>query len=72
MNSLTRAEVIEQCKMYVAACPSVTPTVATHSVSMQQGLKDLCRLPICEGMLNSTDGLRSKMPRVILKGAYPL
>ena len=76
MNSLTKAQVIEQCKMYVAAC-RIGDTYGCDALGIQyqQGLKDLCPASdLVEGMLNSTDRppVKNAKGEVILKGeTYP-
>ena len=76
MNSLTKAQVIEQCKMYVAACRiGDTYSCDALGIQYQQGLKDLCPASdLVEGMLNSTDRppVKNAKGEVILKGeTYP-
>ncbi|MEC7281493.1 MAG: fucose isomerase, partial [Verrucomicrobiota bacterium] len=76
MNSLTKAQVIEQCKMYVAAC-RIGDNYGCDALGIQyqQGLKDLCPASdLVEGMLNSTDRppVKNAKGEVILKGeTYP-
>lgn len=56
-TSLTKAQVIEQCKMYIAAC-RIGDTFGCDALGIQyqQGLKDLCPASdLVEGMLNSSD-----------------
>jgi hypothetical protein len=56
-SSLTKAQVLEQCKMYIAAC-RIGDTFGCDAIGIQyqQGLKDLCPASdLVEGMLNSTD-----------------
>ena len=75
-TSLTKAQVIEQCKMYVAAC-RIGDTYGCDALGIQyqQGLKDLCPASdLVEGMLNSTDRppVKNAKGEVILKGeTYP-
>tara|TARA_B100000989_G_scaffold100597_1_gene73489 strand:- start:7071 stop:8696 length:1626 start_codon:yes stop_codon:yes gene_type:complete len=75
-SSLTKAQVIEQCKMYVAACRiGDTYGCDVIGIQYQQGLKDLCPASdLVEGMLNSTDRppVKNAKGEVILKGeTYP-
>lgn len=56
-TGLTKAQVLEQCKMYIAAC-RIGDTFGCDALGIQyqQGLKDLCPASdLVEGMLNSTD-----------------
>ena len=56
-TDLTRKQVLEQCKMYVAAC-RIGDAFGCECIGIQyqQGLKDLCPASdLVEGMLNSTD-----------------
>ena len=56
-SSLTKAQVLEQCKMYIAAC-RIGDTFGCDAIGIQyqQGLKDLCPASdLVEGMLNSTE-----------------
>ena len=56
-TGLTKAQVIEQCKMYIAAC-RIGDTFGCDAIGIQyqQGLKDLCPASdLVEGMLNSTE-----------------
>ena len=75
-SSLTKTQVIEQCKMYVAAC-RIGDTYGCDALGIQyqQGLKDLCPASdLVEGMLNSTDRppVKNAKGEVILKGeTYP-
>lgn len=55
-KELTKKQVLEQCKMYVAAC-RLGDTFGCEAIGIQyqQGLKDLCPASdLVEGMLNST------------------
>jgi hypothetical protein len=75
-TSLTKAQVIEQCKMYIAAC-RIGDTYGCDALGIQyqQGLKDLCPASdLVEGMLNSSDRppVKNAKGEVILKGeTYP-
>jgi len=75
-NDLTKKQVIEQCKMYIAAC-RIGDTYGCDALGIQyqQGLKDLCPASdLVEGMLNSTDRppVKNAKGEVILKGeTYP-
>jgi hypothetical protein len=75
-SSLTKAQVIEQCKMYVAAC-RIGDSYGCDALGIQyqQGLKDLCPASdLVEGMLNSTDRppVKNAKGKIILKGeTYP-
>lgn len=56
-KDLTKNQVLEQCKMYIAAC-RIGDTFGCESLGIQyqQGLKDLCPASdLVEGMLNSSD-----------------
>jgi len=56
-TSLTKSQVIDQCKMYIAAC-RIGDQYGCDAIGIQyqQGLKDLCPASdLVEGMLNSTD-----------------
>ncbi len=56
-TDLTKPQVIDQCRMYVAAC-RIADTFGCDAIGIQyqQGLKDLCPASdLVEGMLNSTD-----------------
>ncbi|MDP0501132.1 MAG: fucose isomerase [Verrucomicrobiota bacterium JB022] len=56
-TELTREQVIEQCKMYIAAC-RIGDEFGCEAIGIQyqQGLKDLCAASdLVEGMLNSTE-----------------
>jgi hypothetical protein len=56
-TDLTKQQVIDQCKMYIAAC-RIGDTFGCESLGIQyqQGLKDLCPASdLVEGMLNSSD-----------------
>ena len=75
-TDLTRSQVIEQCKMYVAAC-RIGDRFGCDAIGIQyqQGLKDTCPASdLVEGMLNSTDRppVRNSKGEVILEGeTYP-
>ncbi len=56
-TDLTRGQVLDQCRMYIAAC-RIGDTFGCEALGIQyqQGLKDLCPASdLVEGMLNSTD-----------------
>ncbi|MFP4352009.1 MAG: fucose isomerase [Puniceicoccaceae bacterium] len=56
-TELTRRQVLDQCRMYVAAC-RIGDAFGCEALGIQyqQGLKDLCPASdLVEGMLNSTD-----------------
>ena len=56
-TDLTKAQVLDQCRMYVAAC-RIGDTFGCDALGIQyqQGLKDLCPASdLVEGMLNSSD-----------------
>lgn len=56
-KDLTKAQVLDQCRMYVAAC-RIGDTYGCDALGIQyqQGLKDLCPASdLVEGMLNSSD-----------------
>jgi hypothetical protein len=56
-TELTEAQVIEQCKMYIAAC-RIGDFYGCDAIGIQyqQGLKDLCPASdLVEGLLNSSD-----------------
>ncbi len=56
-KDLTKAQVLDQCRMYVAAC-RIADTFGCDAIGIQyqQGLKDLCPASdLVEGMLNSSD-----------------
>jgi hypothetical protein len=56
-KDLTKAQVLEQCRMYIAAC-RIADTFGCDAIGIQyqQGLKDLCPASdLVEGMLNSSD-----------------
>ncbi|MCB1121618.1 MAG: fucose isomerase [Verrucomicrobiae bacterium] len=56
-TELTEAQVLEQCKMYIAAC-RIGDFFGCDAVGIQyqQGLKDLCPASdLAEGLLNSSD-----------------
>ena len=73
---LTKDQVIEQCKMYVAVC-RIGDTFGCDAIGIQyqQGLKDTCPASdLVEGMLNSTDRppVRNSKGEIILAGeTYP-
>ncbi|MEO0510118.1 MAG: fucose isomerase [Verrucomicrobiota bacterium] len=75
-TDLTKAQVLEQCKMYIAAC-RIGDTFGCDALGIQyqQGLKDLCPASdLVEGMLNSSDRppVKNAKNEVILKGeTYP-
>ncbi|MGZ0654848.1 fucose isomerase [Coraliomargarita sp. W4R53] len=75
-NDLTKKQVIEQCKMYIAAC-RIGDAYGCDALGIQyqQGLKDLCPASdLVEGMLNSTDRppVKNAKGEVILEGeTYP-
>lgn len=75
-TELTKRQVIEQCKMYVAAC-RIGDRFGCDAIGIQyqQGLKDICAASdLVEGMLNSTDRppVRNDKGEVILEGeTYP-
>ncbi|MFO8027982.1 MAG: fucose isomerase [Opitutales bacterium] len=71
-TGLTKAQVIEQCKMYVAAC-RIGDRFGCDALGIQyqQGLKDLCPASdLVEGMLNSTERppVKNDKGEVIKKG----
>jgi len=68
-TDLTKAQVLEQCKMYIAAC-RIGDRFGCDvlGIQYQQGLKDLCSASdLVEGMLNSTD-----RPPVANAGGRPI
>ena len=75
-NDLTKKQVLDQCKMYIAAC-RIGDTFGCDALGIQyqQGLKDLCPASdLVEGMLNSTDRppVKNAAGKVILEGeTYP-
>lgn len=75
-KDLTKAQVLEQCKMYIAAC-RIGDTYGCDALGIQyqQGLKDLCPASdLVEGMLNSTERppVKNAKGEVILEGeTYP-
>ena len=75
-TDLTERQVIEQCKMYVAAC-RIGDSFGCDAIGIQyqQGLKDTCPASdLVEGMLNSTDRppVKNSKGAVILEGeTYP-
>ncbi|PXA03167.1 fucose isomerase [Coraliomargarita sinensis] len=71
-TGLIKAQVIEQCKMYIAAC-RIGDRFGCDAIGIQyqQGLKDLCPASdLVEGMLNSTDRppVKNAEGKIILKG----
>lgn len=71
-TGLTKAQVLEQCKMYIAAC-RIGDRFGCDAIGIQyqQGLKDLCPASdLAEGMLNSTDRppVKNAQGEIILKG----
>lgn len=56
-EELTKAQTLEQCKMYIAALRMADDFgCATIGIQYQQGLKDLCAASdLVEGLLNNTD-----------------
>lgn len=56
-TELTKAQVLEQCRMYIAACRIGDEFgCETIGIQYQQGLKDICAASdLVEGMLNSSD-----------------
>ncbi|MBK1877648.1 hypothetical protein [Pelagicoccus mobilis] len=75
-TELTKPQVIEQCKMYIAAC-RIGDRFGCDAIGIQyqQGLKDICAASdLVEGMLNSTDRppVKNDKGEVILAGeTYP-
>ncbi len=75
-TELTKAQVLEQCKMYVAAC-RIGDAFGCEAIGIQyqQGLKDLCAASdLVEGMLNSSDRppVRNAQGAIIREGEpYP-
>ena len=75
-TSLTKTQVLEQCKMYIAAC-RIGDAFGCDAIGIQyqQGLKDLCPASdLVEGMLNSSDRppVTNAKGEVILEGeTYP-
>lgn len=75
-TDLIKSQVIEQCKMYIAAC-RIGDTFGCDALGIQyqQGLKDMCPASdLVEGMLNSTDRppVKNSAGEVIHKGeSYP-
>ena len=71
-TELTQAQVIEQCRMYIAACRIGTEFGCDAiGIQYQQGLKDICPASdLVEGMLNSSDRppVKDENGKVILKG----
>ncbi|WOO41606.1 hypothetical protein [Rubellicoccus peritrichatus] len=56
-TELTKAQVLEQCRMYIAAC-RIGDEYGCEAIGIQyqQGLKDICAASdLVEGMLNSSD-----------------
>ena len=75
-TELTKAQVLDQCKMYIAAC-RIGESFGCDAIGIQyqQGLKDLTPASdLVEGMLNSTERppVKNAKGEVILKGeTYP-
>ncbi|MBC2596450.1 fucose isomerase [Ruficoccus amylovorans] len=75
-TELVKKQVIEQCKMYVAAC-RIGDAFGCDALGIQyqQGLKDMCPASdLVEGMLNSTDRppVKNAKGEIIKKGQpYP-
>ncbi|KAF0093565.1 MAG: L-fucose isomerase [Puniceicoccaceae bacterium 5H] len=75
-TDLTRAQVLEQCRMYIAAC-RIGDRFGCEAIGIQyqQGLKDLCPASdLVEGMLNSSERppVRNGRGAVIKEGLpYP-
>ncbi|MEO0453234.1 MAG: fucose isomerase [Verrucomicrobiota bacterium] len=75
-KELTKAQVLEQCRMYIAACRIGDDFGCdVLGIQYQQGLKDLCPASdLVEGMLNSTDRppVKNAKGEIIKKGEpYP-
>ena len=69
---LTESQVLEQCKMYIAAC-RIGDRFGCDAIGIQyqQGLKDLCPASdLVEGMLNSSDRppVKNEAGKVIFAG----
>ena len=71
-TELTKSQVLDQCKMYIAAC-----RIGAHfgcdaiGIQYQQGLKDLCPASdLVEGMLNSSDcpPVKDSLGNIIFQG----
>ncbi|QYY36431.1 hypothetical protein [Ruficoccus sp. ZRK36] len=75
-TELVKEQVIEQCKMYIAAC-RIGDTFGCEAIGIQyqQGLKDLCPASdLVEGLLNSSDRppVKNAKGEIIKKGLpYP-
>jgi hypothetical protein len=75
-TELVKEQVIEQCKMYIAAC-RIGDTYGCDAIGIQyqQGLKDMCAASdLVEGMLNSSDRppVKNAKGEIIKKGVpYP-
>jgi len=71
-TELTQAQVIEQCRMYIAACRIGTEFGCDAiGIQYQQGLKDICPASdLVEGMLNSSDRppVKDENGKVIFEG----
>ena len=71
-TELTQAQVIEQCRMYIAAC-RIGAEFGCDAIGIQyqQGLKDICAASdLVEGMLNSSDRppVKDENGKVIFEG----
>ena len=75
-TELTKEQVLEQCKMYIAAC-RIGDDFGCEAIGIQyqQGLKDLCPASdLVEGTLNSSDRppVKNRKGEIIKKGLpYP-
>ncbi len=75
-SELTKEQVIEQCRMYIAAC-RIGDSFGCDAIGIQyqQGLKDLCPASdLVEGMLNSSDRppVKNNEGEIIFQGEpYP-
>ncbi|GHB98861.1 fucose isomerase [Cerasicoccus arenae] len=75
-KDLTKSQVLQQCKMYIAAC-RIGDRFGCEAIGIQyqQGLKDLCPASdLVEGMLNSSDRppVKNAQGKIIKKGeTYP-
>lgn len=75
-TDLTKAQVLDQCKMYIAAC-RIGDDFGCESIGIQyqQGLKDICPASdLVEGMLNSSERppVKNAAGQIIKKGLpYP-
>ena len=70
-TQLTESQVLDQCKMYIAAC-RIGERFGCDAIGIQyqQGLKDVCSASdLVEGMLNSSDRppVKNIEGKVILK-----